>query len=325
MLRKRHSFLLFAIVVISMLVFLCGCSRSNGQPQTSSTDATQTESPVTKEPKEEDSAAEDPIDFENSLLFDLLKKELGKNEIYPNDLASYTSIKIAADEFVFLAVSGGEEKSIIHFNENAFEYDGVRYEGFGTMQSLADLKYFTALDKIYITLQPEIDYATIPEEISKKVRIVNIYQSQLEDIGFLENFENLMVLTLNTNNINDLSPLEGKDKLLRLSFDWNEVEDLTPLASLTALKSISAYSNKIHDLTALSGLPNLEEIKFYSNLIKDISPLKEITTLKELELIDNQIEDVSPLKDFEAFDELRLSGNPITNIDVISHITNLEF
>jgi hypothetical protein len=306
------------------VVFTVGCSQSNGKPQGSSTN-TPTEGEVTTNPKGDASTAQDPIVFEDPVLFNLLKKELGKDEIRPEDLSVYTSIKIAADEFVFLAASGDSEKSIIHFNENAFEYDGVRYEGFGTIKSLADLKYFTSLDKIYITLQPEIDYNTLPEEVSKNVRIVNIYQSQLEDIGFLENFENLMVLTLNTNNINDLSPLEGKDKLLRLSFDWNDVQDLTPIASLAALKSISAYSNKITDLTALAGLPNLEEVEFYNNLIKDISPLKDIKTLKVVELIDNQIEDVSPLSEFEAFDELRLSGNPITNIDVLSHIANLEF
>ena len=337
MFRKRHCSLLPALAVILMLVFTSGCASSGAEPQNSSTDAAQAEEPATtgqnndnstaeeSDEVEDPAAAEDPVEFEDPVFFELIKKELGKEEIHPEDLAGYTSIKIAADEFVFLAAGGEDEKSIIHFNENAFEYDGVRYEGFGTMKSLADLKYFTSLDKIYITLQPEIDYSTIPEEISKKVRIVLIYQSRVEDIGFLEKFENLISLTLNTNNIKDLSPLEGKDKILWLNFDWNGVQDLTPVASLTALKAISAYSNQISDLTALSGLPNLEDIELYNNLIKDISPLKEIKTLKVLELINNQIEDVSPLSEFEAFEELRLTGNPITNIEVLSHITNLEF
>lgn len=207
MFRRQHVFLLLSIVFIFMLAFSSGCTRSNEAPRTSTANPAQTEG---------------PIDFEDPVFFNLLKKELGKEEIYPKDLAGFTSIKITADEFIFLAVSGGSEKSIIHFNENAFEYDGVRYEGFGTMKSLADLKYFTSLDKIYISLQPEIDYSTIPEEIAKKVRSVLVYQSRLEDISFLEKFENLMVLTLNTNNISDLRPLEGKDKILRLSFDWSE-------------------------------------------------------------------------------------------------------
>ena len=325
MFKKLHNAIYLATLLASMLFLISGCASSNRNTETAATNTPSAGETANVEPKEGHSAADEPISFEDPVLFNLLKKELGKDEILPKDLAEYTSIEIAADEFAFLAAGGDSEKSIIHYMEDAFEYDGVRYEGFGTMKSLADLKYFTSLDKIYITLQPEIDYSTIPEEIAEKVRVVLIYQSQLEDISFLEKFENLMVLTLNTNNIKDLSPLEGKDKLIWLSFDWNEVQDLTPISSLTALKSISAYSNKISDLTALSDLPNLEEIEFYNNLIKDIGPLKNITTLKSVELINNQIEDVTPLKEFESFEELRLTGNPIKNIDVLSHIKNLEF
>lgn len=321
MFRKRQSFILLTVLIFT-LFFASSCSSKGGSPPTNTAP---TEGNASIESTEENSAANEPIDFEDPILFNLLKKELGKDEICPEDLASYTSIKIAADKFVFLASSGDDEKRIVHFFEDAFEYDGVRYEGFGTMKSLADLKYFTSLDKIYITLQPEIDYSTIPEEIAKKVRSVHIYQSQLEDISFLKDFESLMVLTLNTNNIEDLSPLEGKDTILWLRFDGNDVHDLTPLSSLTALKSVSAHSNKIVDLTPLSGMPALEKIEFYNNLIKDISPLKEIRSLKSVELINNRIEDVSPLQEFKAFDELRLTGNPITNIETLSHITNLEF
>lgn len=343
--KNRHKTVFLAVVLSFILVFTFSCASNNEKTPISSKDTPpieETESieatnddttleeaiednSTEEEPIEEDSIVEEPIDFENLILYDLLKKELGKDEIYPKDLASYISINIAADKFVFLASEGDTERSLVHINDDIFEYDGVMYEGFVTMKSLADLKYFSSLENIYVTLQPEINFNTIPDENSEKVRVLQIYQSQLEDISFLEKFENLIALGLDMNNIKDLSPLEGKDTIYYLNLCSNEVEDLTPIASITSLRSITAYSNKIAELTPLTNLPNLEEIEFYDNLIKDISPLKEIRTLKRVELINNLIEDVSPLQEFEFFEELRLTGNPITNIHLLDHITNLEF
>ncbi|NCC80338.1 MAG: leucine-rich repeat domain-containing protein [Clostridia bacterium] len=319
-------------IILSFLLALfitMGCSSSSEEITPSSPEAPASENPESEENEksvnQDTSSEEKPVVFEEPLFLELLIKELGKEEIYPSDLVNVVNLKITADEFIFLASPGESEKSVILFNEDAFEYDGVRYEGFGTMKSLADLKYFPNLDKLFINLQPEMDYSTLPENIRATVRVVQIYQSQLEDITFLDDFKNLLHVTLNTNRITDLSPLTDKTGIETLYFNWNQVEDLSPVATLTGLKRISAYGNKISDLTPLSGLKNLEQIEFYQNMIQDITPLKEIRTLTKIELINNQIEDISPLEEFASFDELRLSGNPITNIEVLDHIDNLDY
>ena len=333
MLQIKLNSSFFVIVLIISLVFTSSCTSTDTgtlQPTSESSqeemvDAAITDETSALEEPTENPEPDQPIVFEDPVLYQLLTSELGKDEIYPADLAEFTSFGLMADEFIFLATAGEEQKTVIHFNDDAFEYDGVRYEGFGTVKSLADLKYFPALDKLYITLQPEIDYQTVPAEIARQVRVMLIYQSQIEDISFVRDYENLIVLTLNTNRITDISPVEGNTKLLWLSLNWNNIVDLSPVASLTSLKSISAFGNQISDLTPLSGLTKLEEIEFYSNQIKDISPLKEIKSLKVVELVNNQIEDVSPLSEFESFESLWLTGNPITNIELLSHIANLEY
>ena len=215
--QKKTSLILMALLLT--LFFAIGCSSSTDSNQNPS------ENPVSEDPdagnesvedpdasgdpstQDEDPSENEPLVFEDPVFFELLKKELGKEDIYPSDLEKYINVKIAADEFIFLAAAGDAEKSIILFNDDAFEYEDVRYEGFGTIKSLADLKYFTKLEKLFINLQPEIDYSTLPESIKKTTRVVQIYQSQVEDISFLEHFENLISVTLNTNKISDLSPL----------------------------------------------------------------------------------------------------------------------
>lgn len=328
---RKSFFILITLVVTLMFTLGCSCSTDNNRPVPTNPMPEEPATPSDPPPSEDKSESintsneNDPIQFEDPVFFELMKKELQKDEITPKDLENYTGFSIAADEFIFLSSKEVPVKSIVHFYDNAFEYEDVRYEGFGTLKSLADLKYFKNLERLSITLQPEIDYSTLPTDIIKDVSQLFIYQSKLQDITFLDAAEKLWIVSLSTNNITSLSPITGKESITLLSIDYNDVEDLTPLTTLINLKSFSAYDNKIVDLSPLRNLKYLDTLKLYQNLIKDISPLKDISTLKNLEMINNQIEDVSPLKDFESFDELRLSGNPITNLDQLSHIENLEY
>lgn len=119
------------------------------------------------------------------LLEALIQEELGKKEIHESDLLAIKGFAVAADEFVFLSGDGRPEKSILHFYENEFEYENVRYKGYGTLKSLVDLKYFENLKKLYITLQPAHDLSTIPKEILRNLHTIFLYQNQYEDISFL--------------------------------------------------------------------------------------------------------------------------------------------
>ena len=186
-------------IILSVLLALfitMGCSSSSEEITPSSPEAPASENPESEENEEslnqDTPSEEEPIVFEEPLFLELLKKELGKEKFYPSDLDKYTNIKITADEFIFLATPGESEESIILFNEDAFEYDGVRYEGHGTMKTLTDLKHFPNLDKLFINLQPDIDYNSIPENVRKTIRIVQIHQSRLKDIAFLKDFMNLL-------------------------------------------------------------------------------------------------------------------------------------
>lgn len=316
---KTHKKLLLSLLLLpTVLAASCGSPSSPVLPE---------ETPTAESPagEEESPVEEDPVVFSSPLLLEKLQTELGKEEILPSDLEKIVSLSIAADEFVFAAKEGESLKSIIHFFEDEFEYDGVRFKGYGTLTSLEDLKYFKNLKKLYVTLQPDIDYSSLPVEILKNLEILWIYQCKLSSLSFLERAEHLKNLTVNTNSIRDLTPVSHLKNLSRLRFDFNQVEDLTPLSGLTSLTEISGYSNSIKDLTPLENLVNLTRLSLYNNGVEDLTPLKNLTSLTELELISNNIRDVSPLKDFPSFETLRLSGNPIENIQVLEHITTLEF
>ncbi|MCR6492475.1 leucine-rich repeat domain-containing protein [Cellulomonas sp. P24] len=270
-----------------------------------------------------DATDRNPITFADPVFERLLKAELGKDEIAPADLVGYTRVNIAADQFLLLSGNGRSPGSIVHFGEDAFEYDGQRYTGFGTMTTLADLAYFPDLTNLLVTLQPGIDYSTIP--VLDRLTLLNIMQSQLTDIGFASAGTKLNNVSLDTNAITDLGPLASCTSLTRLDINYNQVGDLTPLAGLTKLTSLRAYGNQISDISALARLTALKRIGFYGNQISDITVLASLPNLTEVELINNRVEDVSPLAGFTSFERLALTGNPVRNLEVLGHIENLEF
>ncbi len=269
------------------------------------------------------SAKGESVTFEDPKFGQLIKDFLGKDEITTTDLSQITGIQLFADQFIFLTGPDSPAVSVVLFGEDTFEYEGTKYTGFGTMESLADLKSFPMLNTIDIALQPAIDYYTIPN--LDRLTNVMISMSKLEDIGFLSGAVNLINLALDGNKVSNISPVSSMQKLKYLFLHYNNVSDISPLEGLPSLKRVGFYGNSISDISVFASLPALEQVEMYDNKISDLSPLKNIKTLKKVELINNQITDVSPLKDFDSFEELRLTGNPITNIDVLSHIANLEF
>jgi len=69
----------------------------------------------------------------------------------------------------------------------------------------------------------------------KKLEELEIINSDLEDISFLEEMENIKNLTLKKNKIKDLSPLGLLTSLKFLDISFNLVADLSPLNSLEKL------------------------------------------------------------------------------------------
>ncbi len=281
------------------------------------------DSTTTAKSRGADPADTTPITFADPVFEGLLKAELGQDQITPADLAGYRRINIAADQFLLLTGNDRDPGSVILMGDDAFEHDGQLYTGFGTMTSLADLAYFPDLDSLFVTLQPEIDYSTIP--VLDTLTLLNVTQSQLTDIDFVAGATHASYVDLSVNAITDLSPVAHCTSLRRLTFSWNQVSDLTPVAGLTELKALSAYGNQISDLSPLAGLTTLEEIGFYQNQISDLTVLASLPNLTEVELAKNNIEDVSPLAGFTSFDRLALTDNPVRNIEVLDHIDNLEF
>lgn len=259
----------------------------------------------------------------NDLQFEkMIKKELKKDAIYQSDLSEISGLMIAADRLLGFSGGGHTDKSVILLGSDTFEYQEKRYPGFGTIKSLADLKYFPKLTSLRIYLQPNIDFNTIPNR--GNIYNLGLSQNKITDLSFLKGFDKLLYLTLSTNKITDLAGIENVKNIKRLGLNSNEVNDLSLLVNFNNLEYLDLTYNKVTNITPISNLPKLNYLSLYENGISDISPLANLKTLKSLYLNNNNITDISALKDFISFEALNVTGNPITNYEVIDHIKNAD-
>ncbi len=203
------------------------------------------------QPLHAEASDEVPIIFEDPVFAKLLQAELGKETIFPSDLMGFSGMQIAADEFLFLSGQGRPGMNVILHGRDTFEYESRRYAGYGTIKTLMDLKHFPDLTALRITLQPQLDYGTIP--ILDRLVQLNLTQSKLTNIAFLSTATKLVWLNMAFNDVTEIGPLADCVSLRTISFNWNQISDLSPLAGLADLKGISFYGNKITDISALHG------------------------------------------------------------------------
>ena len=292
---KKYIGLLIGVIVLIIVLFLLisSCSKKdNGEP----------------------------LVFKDKVLEGMIKSELDKDQIYASDLSEITGIMIASDKLLGFSGGGHTDKSIILFGFDEYEYEGVRYSGDGTIETLEDLVYFPKLNSIRIYLQPNIDFDTIPNKAN--IYNLGLSQNKLDSLTFLEGFDKLMYLSLSSNSIVNLNGVENVKTIKRLGLNSNDVVDISLLEGFNNLEHLDLTYNAVLDVSPLSSLPKLNYLSLYENGISDISPLSNVKSLEELYLNNNNITDISPLKEFTSFKALNISGNPITNYEEINHITN---
>ncbi|HCX64545.1 MAG TPA: hypothetical protein DHN33_04980 [Eubacteriaceae bacterium] len=319
--KKIRSWAIVGLFVILMTALIfSGCSSETDGGDDGAGQADQ----IGESMEEAQEGPEEVIAFAEPVFERLIKEALEKEEIFPSDLSEYTGLNIVGDEMIVLSSPDLPEESVILMGEDGFEYKEERYTGYGTMKTFEDLKHFPSLSNLKITLQPEADFTTIPE--NDQITVLSLSQSHLTEVEFLDRFSGLMFLTIYVNDIVSLDGMEELTNLKQVQASSNEISDVTALSELVNLTRVDLSINKVENLEPFVKLTNLEQLWLYDNNITDISPLEGLSgSLKDLVLSHNAIKDVSPLKEYTEMERLDLSGNPVENREDIEHIENATY
>ena len=162
-----------------------------------------------------------------------------QGDIYPPELAWITALHVVGDGYVGINT----------------EFDAYDDYNRGDIRTLDDLRWFSALDEVYIDYQ------------------------DLTDISGLSGFEEMTRLSLESNGLTDISVLAALRGLEMLWLADNEIEDVSALSGMDWLYGVSLADNRISDLTPLAELPCLEIVDVEGNPVTDLSPLAHIEEL----------------------------------------------
>ena len=158
----------------------------------------------------------------------------------------------------------------------------------------------------------------------KNLKILVLYETQIDDIGSLSSLTNLQELHLDGTLISKVDALARLTKLQNLTLAQTNIVEVDSLAGLTDLHGLNLNGTDVSDIRPLEGLVNLKWLFLSLTKITDINPLRELTKLQQLHLLSTQIADLEPLYELKNVQELMLTGTSVSDIGALSGLTNLQ-
>src|ERR1700747_2038151 len=123
--------------------------------------------------------------------------------------------------------------------------------------------------------------------------IIHLTCIKIKEIYGLEQFIQLIELTLTNNDIDDLNNLHGLTQLInlqRLILVKNKLTKLINLNNLTKLKNLFLCDNNICNIDdELNNLVNLEVLKLNNNQLNNIDFINKLINLHELHILNTKI------------------------------------
>lgn len=168
------------------------------------------------------------------------------------------------------------------------------------------LKYITCSDSIK-SLKKSIPVSQI------EVLVIDAYEESLDGI---EEFENLISLTVDSGDITDISKLADCLNLKKLNLNSYHLSDFGALNKLEQLEELTLSCNELRTIDFVEGMENLKSLNILDGSLYDASSLKGLKNLKTLSL-DVEFEN----EDFEVIGTL----TNLESLDIDESIDNMEY
>ena len=157
-----------------------------------------------------------------------------------------------------------------------------------------------------------------------KLRDLCLDDTDIEDLGFLLDLEDVCTLSFRRTKVTDLGPLRGLTALQSLSLDSTQVTDLEPLCNLTALRRLSFCRTQVSDLQPLRELTALQYLSLDETQTTDLKVLRGLTELQDLSFNNTQVNNLEPLRELTALEKLRLDGTHVADLEPLRGISALQ-
>ena len=188
---------------------------------------------------------------------------------------------------------------------------------------IESFEMFSNLNQLNTLKLRSIDLSDLDTSpLGKLVNLIelDLFNTEISNIQFLENMPALKKLDLCLNNIIDISFLNKGFAINELDLSYNSIFDISALNSLKTITKLDLSNNAIFDISALNSLTTITELDLSNNAIVDISALNGLTTITDLNLSNNAIVDISVLNSLTTITKLDLSNNAIVGISALNNL-----
>lgn len=242
----------------------------------------------------------------------------GYRAVTPEEYAAVTAFGLDNDQHtIYYQLNYGETRSLFFDNTIGMKLSDLSCFPGLTWLSLPDedlsAKDLVGLNDLYTvfsdnTLEELAKIIPHPENILELGVEDSIF---VKDLRGLENFPNLLYLTVDYGFLEDISAISALPDLLGLTLvDCDRLTDYSPLMSMTQMEELSIQSEQLKTLDFVKQMPNLVYLSLEDTKIKNISALAECPELISLRLIDNySITDYSVIGSLTNLTDLAFSAS----------------
>ena len=149
-----------------------------------------------------------------------------------------------------------------------------------------------------------------------KLRKVEIYWANINDIEPISYLKNLKSLILHVTKVNSLLPVKHNTILERIYCSECELTNLNGIENLSNLTHLDLNWNNIADITPISGLNNLKILQLRGNPIESLSPLDNLQKIEYLDIGNTKLTEY----EVNRFSKLK----PVCNVDYYGSYSERE-
>lgn len=156
---------------------------------------------------------------------------------------------------------------------------------------------------------------------------LDLSDSNIKDNSILivKNLKNIHVLDISDTTITDLSFLEGLIKLEKLNISGTNINDIKSVENLINLKYFCAHDTQIKHLWPLSKLYQLQVIKMERAQITGVDTLADLKNLRELDLYGNEnLSYIGSFPQLNKLEKLCIKGTGINDPNQLSSLEKLR-
>lgn len=328
--KVRISIILVCILCLFVMAFFIYNSNKDSIAHKETPQIQESVSPSTQEVSLEYEKPilepEDVIEFRDPYFEEYFKNVIGKDVVYYKDINRIKEIKIAGPYISYLIDDTWYGKIVEDAYINSYILDTGENKDVGSIKSLEDLRYFTALYSFTIHSNQDAQVHELSKYLNpKKMLDISIINQQLESLDFLVPFKSLRSIVLRNNNLTDISQLKNFRYLSFLILNDNNISSIEALRDSEYLEVIDLSQTLVRDISPLADKVRIGQFVYFgADNLEDISQIKNYKRIYNLKLSNYRGENlIETASEFKNLKQLWLDNCGLENIEFIEGLPHI--